>query len=48
MVKEMNQTMEGFVHDLNLMASRAGTQVPFSSVNLGTDFSPEGRLVPLS
>ena len=28
MVKEMNQTMEGFVHDLNLMASRAGTQVP--------------------
>ena len=27
-VKEMNQTMEGFVHDLNLMASRAGTQVP--------------------
>ena len=47
-VKEAKQAMEGMIHDLNLMASRAGTQVPFSSVNLGTDFSPEGRLVTLS
>lgn len=48
MVKEANQSMEGFVHDLNLLTSRAGVQVPFSSVNLGTDFSPEGRIITLS
>lgn len=39
------QAMEGFVHNLNTMASRAGSQVPFSSVNLGTDTSEEGRIV---
>ena len=39
------QTMEAFVHNLNTMHSRAGAQVPFSSVNLGTDTSPEGRMV---
>lgn len=27
------------------MHSRAGAQVPFSSVNFGTDTSPEGRMV---
>ena len=30
---------------LNTMHSRAGAQVPFSSINYGTDTSPEGRLV---
>ncbi len=39
------QAMEGFIHNLNTMHSRAGAQVPFSSVNLGTDISPEGRMV---
>ena len=37
--------MEAFIHNLNTMHSRAGAQVPFSSVNLGTDTSPEGRMV---
>src|SRR5574344_1122908 len=39
------QAMEAFVHNLNTMHSRAGAQVPFSSVNFGTDVSPEGRMV---
>ena len=39
------QAMEAFVHNLNTMHSRAGAQVPFSSVNFGTDTSPEGRMV---
>jgi len=39
------QAMEAFVHNLNTMHSRAGAQVPFSSVNFGTDESPEGRMV---
>lgn len=44
-VKETRQAMEGLIHDLNIMNSRSGNQVPFSSINLGTDTSPEGRLV---
>ena len=39
------QAMESFIHNLNTMHSRAGAQVPFSSVNLGTDTSAEGRMV---
>jgi len=39
------QAMEAFVHNLNTMHSRAGAQVPFSSINYGLDTSPEGRLV---
>lgn len=39
------QAMEAFVHNLNTMHSRAGAQVPFSSINLGTDTTPEGRMV---
>ena len=42
------QAMEAFVHNLNTMHSRAGAQVPFSSVNFGTDISPEGRMVSLN
>lgn len=38
------QAMEAFVHNLNTMNSRAGAQVPFSSINYGTDTSPEGRM----
>ena len=39
------QTMEALIHNLNTMHSRAGAQVPFSSVNFGTDTSPEGRMI---
>ena len=39
------QAMEGFVHNLNTMHSRAGAQTPFSSINYGMDTSPEGRMV---
>lgn len=39
------QAMEGFVHNLNTMHSRAGAQVPFTSINFGTDTSTAGRLV---
>ena len=43
--KETHQAMEGLVHNLNTMHSRAGAQTPFSSINYGTDTSPEGRMV---
>ena len=39
------QAMEALVHNLNTMHSRAGAQIPFSSLNYGTDISPEGRMV---
>ncbi len=39
------QAMEALIHNLNTMNSRAGAQTPFSSINYGTDTSPEGRLV---
>ncbi|WP_115642458.1 anaerobic ribonucleoside triphosphate reductase [Clostridium putrefaciens] len=39
------QAMEAFIHNLNTMHSRAGAQVPFSSINYGTDTSAEGRMV---
>lgn len=39
------QAMEALVHNLNTMHSRAGAQVPFSSLNYGTDTSDEGRMV---
>ena len=37
--------MEALIHNLNTMNSRAGAQNPFSSINYGTDTSPEGRMV---
>ena len=43
--KQTFQAMEGFIHNLNTMHSRAGAQVPFTSINFGTDTSPSGRLV---
>ena len=43
--RDTHQAMEGFVHNLNTMHSRAGAQTPFSSINYGTDTSPEGRMV---
>ena len=45
--RETLQAMEGFVHNLNTMHSRAGAQVPFTSINFGTDTTPSGRLVSL-
>ncbi|MCL2014136.1 MAG: anaerobic ribonucleoside triphosphate reductase [Oscillospiraceae bacterium] len=38
------QAMEALVHNLNTMHSRAGAQVPFSSINYGLDVSDEGRM----
>ncbi len=43
--RDTYQAMEAVVHNLNTMHSRAGAQTPFSSINYGTDTSPEGRLV---
>ena len=42
---ETFQAMEAFIHNLNTMHSRAGAQVPFSSINYGTDTSTEGRMI---
>lgn len=42
---DTHQAMEAVVHNLNSMHSRAGAQVPFSSLNYGTDTSLEGRMV---
>lgn len=43
--RDTHQAMEGFIHNLNTMHSRGGNQVVFSSINYGTDTSPEGRLL---
>ena len=43
--KATYQAMEALVHNLNTMHSRAGAQIPFSSINYGLDTSPEGRMV---
>lgn len=42
---EVFQAMEGFIYNLNTMHSRAGAQVPFSSINIGTDTGWAGRMV---
>lgn len=42
---EVFQSMEALVYNLNSMHSRAGAQVPFSSINIGTDITEEGRMV---
>ncbi|TCZ80104.1 anaerobic ribonucleoside triphosphate reductase [Paenibacillus albiflavus] len=44
-VNETYQAAESMIHNLNTMSSRAGGQIPFSSVNYGTCTSPEGRLL---
>ena len=46
--KQTFQALEGFIHNLNTMHSRAGAQVPFTSINFGTDTSASGRLVSKS
>lgn len=44
-IKRVHQTMEAFIHNMNTMRSRGGGQTVFSSINYGTDTSPEGRCV---
>lgn len=44
-VNIVHQAMEGFIHNMNTIHSRGGNQVVFSSINYGTDTSPEGRCV---
>lgn len=44
-VKRVHQAMEAFIHNMNTMRSRGGGQTVFSSINYGTDTSPEGRCV---
>ena len=39
------QACEAFVHNSNSMHSRGGGQVPFISINYGTDTSKEGRML---
>ncbi|OJU47575.1 MAG: anaerobic ribonucleoside-triphosphate reductase, partial [Bacteroidales bacterium 45-6] len=41
----VHQSMEAFIHNMNTIHSRGGNQVVFSSINYGTDTSPEGRCV---
>lgn len=42
---EGKQAAQGLFHNLNTLESRQGSQVPFTSINLGRDTSPEGRLI---
>lgn len=44
-VKRVHQAMEAFIHNMNTIHSRGGNQVVFSSINYGTDTSPEGRCI---
>lgn len=43
--KEGNQSAQALFHNLNTLESRQGSQLPFTSINLGRDTSTEGRLV---
>ena len=43
--KDTHQAMEAFIANMNSMHSRAGNQVPFSSINYGTCTSREGRMI---
>lgn len=44
-INRVHQAMESFIHNCNTIHSRAGNQVVFSSINYGTDTSPEGRCI---
>ena len=43
--KEGKQAAQGLYHNLNTLESRQGSQVPFTSINIGRDTSVEGRMV---
>ena len=45
MEREGTQASEAMFHNLNTLESRAGSQVPFTSINFGRDTSTEGRFV---
>ena len=45
LIREGKQATEALYHNLNTLESRAGSQVPFSSLNFGRDLTPEGMLV---
>ncbi|ASJ88960.1 MAG: anaerobic ribonucleoside-triphosphate reductase [Candidatus Malacoplasma girerdii] len=44
-IREVRQAMQAVIYNLNTMHSRAGSQVPFSSLNLGIPFSEDAALV---
>ena len=43
--KRVHQAMQGVVYNLNTMHSRAGSQVPFSSINIGIPKSEDAALI---
>ncbi len=43
--RDVYQACEAFIHNCNSMHSRGGGQVPFVSINYGTDTSKAGRLL---
>lgn len=43
--KLVRQSMQGIVYNLNTMHSRAGSQVPFSSINLGLPQSKDAAMI---
>lgn len=45
LIHAIHQSMQGIVYNLNTMHSRAGSQVPFSSVNLGLPTSTDAALI---
>lgn len=45
LIEVLKQSSEALVHNLNTLESRPGSQLPFTSVNVGYDTTPEGRLV---
>lgn len=45
LMREGKQAAQSLYHNLNTLESRAGSQIPFTSINFGTDTSTEGRLV---
>lgn len=44
-IKELDQAVEGLLHNLNTLQSRSGNQLPFTSINYGSCTSTEGRMV---
>ncbi|MGL4739201.1 MAG: anaerobic ribonucleoside-triphosphate reductase [Sarcina sp.] len=45
LIERVRQAMQGVVYNLNTMHSRAGSQVPFSSLNLGIPNNEDAALV---
>ncbi|MHC1720206.1 MAG: anaerobic ribonucleoside-triphosphate reductase [Clostridiaceae bacterium] len=45
LIRSIKQSMQGIVYNLNTMHSRAGSQVPFSSINIGMPQSKDAALI---